>query len=228
MKEDKTYEDKGDLLHILLTDDLFKTDDKMIVDECLTFFFAASQTSSMSFQNMLLHMMQQPAMLDKIRAELKEQIILPYQKSHSEKVEIERMMDFENIFNLKYYTNCFMESMRIEPPVMFSSYDTVTDDTTIGGINVKKGDPFTVDMYFLHHNPEEWIDHNKFIPERFDPSSPYFLTPSGKKRHAMSFAPFLGGKRICLGKTFVETMSKIIGPTVIGTFDFKFVNEKHN
>ena len=41
-------EDKGDLLSILITDDIFKNDNKMIIDEALTFFFAATQTSSMS------------------------------------------------------------------------------------------------------------------------------------------------------------------------------------
>ena len=41
----------------------------------------------------------------------------------------------------------------------------------------------------------------------------------------MSFGPFLGGKRICLGKTFIETVSKIIGPTIISNFEFEFVNE---
>ena len=51
------------------------------------------------------------------------------------------------------------------------------------------------------------------------------MTPDGHKRHPMSFAPFLGGKRICLGKTFVEAISKLIGPTIIYTFDFEFVNE---
>jgi cytochrome P450 len=40
----------------------------------------------------------------------------------------------------------------------------------------------------------------------------------------MAFGPFLGGKRICLGKTFVETMSKIVGPTIIGHFDYEFVD----
>jgi cytochrome P450 len=38
----------------------------------------------------------------------------------------------------------------------------------------------------------------------------------------MSFGPFLGGKRICLGKTFVETISKIVGPTIFANFDFEF------
>jgi len=70
-------------------------------------------------------------------------------------------------------------------------------------------------MVHLHWNTKEWIEPSKYIPERFDPESPYYLTPSGKKRHPMSFGPFLGGKRICLGKTFVETMSKIIGPSIL-------------
>jgi cytochrome P450 len=38
----KEYKEKGDLLSILLNDELFKNDDKMIIDECLTFFFAAT------------------------------------------------------------------------------------------------------------------------------------------------------------------------------------------
>jgi cytochrome P450 len=41
----------------------------------------------------------------------------------------------------------------------------------------------------------------------------------------MSFAPFLGGKRICLGKTFVEVVSKAIGPTIVGHFDFLFTEK---
>jgi cytochrome P450 len=52
------------------------------------------------------------------------------------------------------------------------------------------------------------------------------LTPNGKKRHPMAFSPFLGGKRVCLGKTFVETMSKMVGPTILANFDFEFVDKK--
>ena len=43
----------------------------------------------------------------------------------------------------------------------------------------------------------------------------------------MAFSPFLGGKRICLGKTFVETISKIVGPTLLGHFDYEFVDKKY-
>ena len=38
------------------------------------------------------------------------------------------------------------------------------------------------DIYGLHHKDTIWRDHEKFIPERFDPKSEYFLTPKGEKR----------------------------------------------
>ncbi len=82
-------------------------------------------------------------------------------------------------------------------------------------------------MYGLHWNPDEWQQPEKYIPERFNPESPYFLTPSGKKRHPMSFTPFFGGKRVCLGKTFAEAITKISGPNIIFNFDFEFINPEH-
>lgn len=39
--------DKGDFLTILLTDDVFKDKDVMIVDECLTFLVAATLTTTL-------------------------------------------------------------------------------------------------------------------------------------------------------------------------------------
>ncbi len=42
----------------------------------------------------------------------------------------------------------------------------------------------------------------------------------------MSFGSFLGGKRICLGKTFAEIMSKVVAPSFINFFDFEFVNKE--
>jgi cytochrome P450 len=42
----------------------------------------------------------------------------------------------------------------------------------------------------------------------------------------MSFGPFLGGKRICLGKTFAELVSKLIGTTLLIEFDYEFLDKK--
>ena len=69
---------------------------------------------------------------------------------------------------------------------------------------------FTINMKQLHRNTEQWIYPESYIPERFDPTSQYYLTPSGKKRHPMSYGPFLGGKRVCIGKTFAESIGKFV------------------
>jgi cytochrome P450 len=40
-----------------------------------------------------------------------------------------------------------------------------------------------------------------------------------------SYIPFLGGKRVCVGKTFAEVISKFVLPIFLTYFDFDFVNE---
>ena len=51
---------EGDLLSILLSDPLFNTENEMIVDEVLTFFTAGSQTSAITTQNLVLHLLKHP------------------------------------------------------------------------------------------------------------------------------------------------------------------------
>ncbi len=76
----------------------------------------------------------------------------------------------------------------------------------------------------LHNDPEEWISPERYIPERFDLGSKYFLKPNGEKRHPFSFQPFLGGRRICLGKTFAEVVAKFIIPAFLCRMDFEMAD----
>jgi cytochrome P450 len=80
-------------------------------------------------------------------------------------------------------------------------------------------------MFRLGNNPDEWIEPEKFIPDRFNPSSPYFLTPRGTSRNPFSFSPFLGGQRICIGKTFIEAVSKFTVPSLLYHFQMEFTDD---
>ena len=91
-----------------------------------------------------------------------------------------------------------------------------------GKYKVKKGDTVMVFMHGLHTHPDYWIEPEKFIPDRFDPSSKYYLMPNGKKRSSLAFSPFLGGKRVCVGKTFAEVISKLVVPGIMGKYIFEF------
>jgi cytochrome P450 len=42
-----------------------------------------------------------------------------------------------------------MESLRIEPPVIYSTLLMFTETIEIGGYTIKAGDPFMIDMLFL-------------------------------------------------------------------------------
>ena len=41
----------------------------------------------------------------------------------------------------------------------------------------------------------------------------------------MAFTPFLGGKRVCTGKTFAEVISKFVVAGIIGKYEFEFENK---
>ena len=108
-----------------------------------------------------------------------------------------------------------LETLRIEPPVRASTPMQLSEKTQIGKYKIDKDIVIFVHFFILHRNPVEWQEPDKFIPERFDPESPYFLTPDGRKRKPNSFSPFLGGRRICLGKTLAENIAKVIIPIIV-------------
>jgi len=108
----------------------------------------------------------------------------------------------------------------MQPPVYLSSTIKLTRDVEAAGFKIRKGDQINIGIANLCNYPGEWISPEEFIPERFDSSSQYYLTPEGKKRNPFSFSPFLGGMRICLGKTFIEEVSKVTLPNILERFDF--------
>ena len=91
----------------------------------------------------------------------------------------------------------------------------MTNDVTASGLKIRAGDIIIIGMAHMCNNYSEWREPDRFIPERFDPKSEWALTPSGKKRNPFSFAPYLGGSRICLGKTFVESVGKVLLPCLL-------------
>ena len=40
----------------------------------------------------------------------------------------------------------------------------------------------------------------------------------------MSFSPFLGGRRVCLGKTFAESIGKCVLAVIMNQIQFEFVD----
>ncbi|CDW83902.1 cytochrome family subfamily polypeptide 55 precursor [Stylonychia lemnae] len=189
----KPEEIHHDFLNLLLQDDLFKDNESLMVDECCTFMLAATQTTSTALSNLLFYLTKHDVIRANLRNEIKEVFGKEPTISQISKEEWLEKLSLDKISSQWNYLNlAAQENLRIEPPIRRSSPMIITEDIEILG---------------LQRNANEWPEPLQFIPERFDPSSKHFLTAEGKKRKPASFCPFLGGRRICIGKTFAENIT---------------------
>jgi len=66
----------------------------------------------------------------------------------------------------------------------------------------------------MHCDPTQWQEPDRYMPDRFDPGSKWFKKPDGQNRNPLTFTPFMGGKRGCLGKTFAEVVVRYTIPII--------------
>ena len=118
------------------------------------------------------------------------------------------------------------ETLRMSPVAPISTSLVFDKDMRIGKLLVTAGLEMYINIHGLHMNGNEWQKPDEFLPDRFDPSHPLALTPSGQKRSTFSWLPFNGGKRICFGKTFAEFVMKILLTMTTQRFDMKFVDSE--
>ena len=218
---------RDDFIDIMLKDDLFCKNDKAIIDECMAFLFAGTQTTAINISETFHRLTQQKDILQKVREELNQYFKVEDFKKLT-KQQWKDMISYESVTNLKYMSNCLNETFRVSPSVRVTSDFCFTEDIVLAGYTIPKGQDFNLMIYFLHRDPDQWIEPEKYIPDRFDPESKWSLTPKGTKRNPFAFAPFLGGKRICLGKTFAEAISRIVVSMIFSQVEFDFVNPIYN
>ena len=126
---------------------------------------------------------------------------------------------------------CFYEVLRMEPPAAQSTQQSVTRDVNIdvGGrkIHLKQGTQFSISFEGIHYDPHQWPEPTRFVPDRFNSKlkdNKWLLTSDGQPRNPLAFTPFMGGKRVCLGKTFAEVNIRFTLPLLLYFLDFEFAD----
>ena len=216
----------NDLLSILLSEGqdtygvLGDEAETFMFDDIGVIFFAATNTTQVSVNNALkyLYMDKYADVRKKLVQEVDSNLPFSVWDAQGNEVNHDKLYascNYENIHEgYDYAMMTFNESLRIEPPLGFSTAHTVTRDVTLARgtakeLKINAGEEIHIMIGLLHHDPAQWGNrHDEFIPERFDSKSEYFSKPGGKHRHPYSFAPFLGGHRVCLGKTMAEIQAK--------------------
>lgn len=127
---------------------------------------------------------------------------------------------------MSYLSCCILESLRYGPSTQIPPLYVGNQDVKIGGCTIKKGTRILWDNFTLSRLSSQWQQPEEFLPDRFDPSSPLFLTPSGKKRHSHLFSPWGGVKRSCAGQILAEVCMRMITTSLLWQFDFDFYTKE--
>ncbi|KAI9186981.1 hypothetical protein LWI28_023027 [Acer negundo] len=111
---------------------------------------------------------------------------------------------FDDLNHLKVVTNILYEVLRLYPPAIILTR-TVYSETKLGEINIPPGIELSIPLVMVHHDHEYWGDDaDEFNPDRFSEG-----VLKASKNNEVSFFPFGGGPRICIGQNFALMEAKI-------------------
>lgn len=96
--------------------------------------------------------------------------------------------------------------MRLHTPVPVSGPRLVSEDTFLGETFIPKGSTVVIDAISLHRNPKDWSNPDEFDPSRFAPGGEV----ENQAGSGMTYAPFGGGSRHCIGRNFALNEQKVL------------------
>lgn len=110
--------------------------------------------------------------------------------------------------------NIIKESLRLYPPIHIGNR-RVAEDVEFAEGTVPAGERMFYSIYLTHRDPEIWENAEDFCPERFS---------HGRKTPPMSYIPFGGGPRACIGAAFGQAEARIVIARLLQTFTFEPLN----
>jgi cytochrome P450 len=168
--------------------------DKIIRDQMLTMLIAGHDTSTALLAWVFAMLGQHP--------DVHAQLVRELDKSEPEK-------------NPPLLDQVIKETLRLYPPIHIGNR-MVAEDVTFGeGETIPAGSRMFYSIYLTQRDSAIWENPDQFQPERF---------AQGRKTPPMSFIPFGGGPRACIGAAFGQAEARIVLTELLQTFDFQPLN----
>ncbi|CAF1340843.1 unnamed protein product [Rotaria sp. Silwood1] len=168
---------------------------KELSDEVLAMILGGFDTTSSILSWFIYFVSKHPEVQQKMKEELKQHNITQ-----------DTSLNDLHLLDKCEYTDCVIkETLRIVP-LIIGSFRTVTEDVTVDGVHIRKGETVLSAFSLMHRDPRYWkLDPTQFIPERFfGPDAP------DANHHPYTLAPFGGGHRTCAGQDLARLELKLI------------------
>ncbi len=183
--------DKNDLLSMYRAardEDGSGMSEQQLRDEVITLILAGHETTAIALSWTWMLLAQHPAVREKLEEEL-------------DRVLGGRAPTVADLPKLEYTDRVIKESMRLYPPA-WSTGRQALQDTSVGGLPIKKGEQVWMIEWAVHRDPR-WFED----PERFDPDR--WAGDLQKRIPRYAYFPFGGGPRMCIGHAFA-TMEAVL------------------
>ena len=134
----------------MLEDELFQGQEELIIDECITFMLAATQTSTNLVTNAMYFLSKHTEVRDKLRKETRRHIGEGSLQGLSDEKWIEILLQKELITECNYLSYCVTETLRLCPPVRVTSRLMPIEQITLSsGYKILEGQGINVNIFYL-------------------------------------------------------------------------------
>ncbi|KAF2451822.1 putative P450 monooxygenase [Karstenula rhodostoma CBS 690.94] len=171
---------------------------------------AGADTTALSVSSVLYHLIRTPGALEKLRAEIEENV-------REGKCTPDRMT-FKASQEMPYLQACIKEGLRLHPGTGLPLWRVVNEGgATISGRYFPAGAEVGINTWVAHYDADIWgSDVSVFRPERWFEADAEQL-----KVMEAHYIPFGLGSRTCIGRHIGHLeMSKLV-PLIVDAFDFE-------
>ncbi|GCB82264.1 hypothetical protein scyTo_0021571, partial [Scyliorhinus torazame] len=207
-KQDKDYSDALDILIDSAREHGKELTMQELKESTVELIFAAFATTSSATTSLILQLLQHPAVLEKLREELRHHGIL----HNGCKCEETPRMD--TVVRLKYLDCVIKEVLRLLPPVS-GGYRTALQTFELDGCQIPKGWSVLYSIRDTHDTSPVFQNVEVFDPDRFGEDR------DENKGDRFSYIPFGGGIRSCLGRELAKLILKVLAMELASTSRFE-------
>lgn len=219
---------EGDLLAKLINEGL---DDDLIRDQLLTMLIAGHDTSTALLAWVWYLLGTNPEAMVQAKAEvdsvISEQWPVDSEQStgHASRITHpgteqgrSNAPTIEQLNQLTYLDMVIKEALRLYPPIHVGNRRAL-DDMELAGYDVPQDTRVMYSIYLSHRDERYWNEPEQFCPHRFDKSQ-----AQQGERPPMTYVPFGGGPRNCIGAAFAQVESKVVLARILQRFDLELLN----
>ncbi|XP_048331187.2 cytochrome P450 81Q32-like [Ziziphus jujuba] len=166
---------------------------------------AGTDTSSMTMESAMSLLLSHPHAMERVQVEI------------DTNIGQGRLLEEQDLPNLKYLQNVINETLRLYPPVPLLVPHEAPDDCVVSGFDVPRGTMLVVNAWAIHRDPNLWENPTKFMPERFE---------NWNGDQGVGLIPFGGGRRGCPGAGLANQLITLALASLIQSFEWETPSQK--